>query len=132
MPVAVVDLLERVAVDEQQRAGQAVGEIAKRLAQLGVHRRGVGTDEDDEQEPLVLGNVHIGDARVGVVDRVRGATGAAACGLDISTPAIDAAARTFPDASWIVANADRFLPFPTPSENFSDESRLFCAHGTVR
>jgi 23S rRNA (guanine745-N1)-methyltransferase len=32
-------------------------------------------------------------------------------GVDISTPAIDAAARRFPDPQWIVANADLFIPF---------------------
>lgn len=32
-------------------------------------------------------------------------------GVDISTPAIDAAARTRPMARWVVANADRSMPF---------------------
>lgn len=32
-------------------------------------------------------------------------------GVDISIPAIDAAARRYPDCHWIVANADRFLPY---------------------
>lgn len=32
-------------------------------------------------------------------------------GVDISTPAIDAAARTRPLARWVVANADRTMPF---------------------
>jgi 23S rRNA (guanine745-N1)-methyltransferase len=32
-------------------------------------------------------------------------------GLDISVPAIDAAARRYPDCEWIVANADRFVPY---------------------
>ena len=36
-------------------------------------------------------------------------------GLDISTPAVEAAARTYPACSWIVANADRFLPYPDHS-----------------
>lgn len=31
-------------------------------------------------------------------------------GVDISIPAVDAAARRYPDCDWIVANADRFLP----------------------
>jgi 23S rRNA (guanine745-N1)-methyltransferase len=33
-------------------------------------------------------------------------------GVDISSTAIDLAARTYPRCAWIVANADRFLPFP--------------------
>ena len=36
-------------------------------------------------------------------------------GVDISVPAIDAAARRFPDCEWVVANADRFVPWPDGS-----------------
>lgn len=32
-------------------------------------------------------------------------------GLDLSVPAIDMAARAFPAATWLVGNADRFLPY---------------------
>src|SRR5580698_3589506 len=32
-------------------------------------------------------------------------------GVDISIPAIDTAARRYPPCEWIVANADRFLPY---------------------
>jgi 23S rRNA (guanine745-N1)-methyltransferase len=32
-------------------------------------------------------------------------------GLDISIPAVDAAARRFPGCEWIVANADRYVPY---------------------
>jgi 23S rRNA (guanine745-N1)-methyltransferase len=32
-------------------------------------------------------------------------------GVDISIPAIDAAAKRYPSVEWIVANADRFLPY---------------------
>lgn len=32
-------------------------------------------------------------------------------GIDISTAAIDAAARSYPECEWIVANADRFIPY---------------------
>jgi 23S rRNA (guanine745-N1)-methyltransferase len=35
----------------------------------------------------------------------------AAAGIDISTPAVDAAARRYPGCLWIAANADRFIPF---------------------
>ena len=38
-------------------------------------------------------------------------TGFRAYGVDISAPAIDAAARRYPACEWIVANADRFVPF---------------------
>lgn len=36
-------------------------------------------------------------------------------GVDISIPAIEAAAKRHPDCVWIVANADRFLPFSDAS-----------------
>jgi 23S rRNA (guanine745-N1)-methyltransferase len=32
-------------------------------------------------------------------------------GVDISIPSIDAAARRYPGCEWIVANADRFVPY---------------------
>jgi 23S rRNA (guanine745-N1)-methyltransferase len=33
------------------------------------------------------------------------------CGIDISAAAIDLAARRYPDCQWVVANADRFVPY---------------------
>jgi 23S rRNA (guanine745-N1)-methyltransferase len=41
--------------------------------------------------------------------------GAAGYGLDISVPAIEAAARLHPEFHWVVANADRFLPYADAS-----------------
>jgi len=38
-------------------------------------------------------------------------TGFDAHGVDISIPAIDAAARRYPGCEWIVANADRVVPY---------------------
>jgi 23S rRNA (guanine745-N1)-methyltransferase len=38
-------------------------------------------------------------------------TGFDAHGVDISVPAVDAAARRYPGCKWIVTNADRFLPY---------------------
>jgi len=38
-------------------------------------------------------------------------TGFRAHGVDISIPAIDAAARRYPEGEWVVANADRFVPY---------------------
>src|ERR1019366_4718435 len=38
-------------------------------------------------------------------------TGCEAHGVDISIPAVDAAARRYPGCEWIVANADRFVPY---------------------
>lgn len=39
----------------------------------------------------------------------------AACGLDLSAPAVELAARLAPAVTWVVANADRGLPFPDGS-----------------
>lgn len=36
-------------------------------------------------------------------------------GVDISVDAIDLAARRYPDVAWVVANADRWLPYPDGS-----------------
>jgi 23S rRNA (guanine745-N1)-methyltransferase len=41
--------------------------------------------------------------------------GFGAHGVDISTPALDAAARRYPRCEWIAANADRFVPFADQS-----------------
>jgi 23S rRNA (guanine745-N1)-methyltransferase len=38
-------------------------------------------------------------------------TGFDAHGIDISIPAVEAAARRYPEYEWIVANADRFVPY---------------------
>jgi 23S rRNA (guanine745-N1)-methyltransferase len=38
-------------------------------------------------------------------------TGCDAHGVDIAVPAIEAAARRYPECEWIVANADRCLPY---------------------
>jgi 23S rRNA (guanine745-N1)-methyltransferase len=36
-------------------------------------------------------------------------------GLDLSVPAVELAARRYPGITWVVANADRFLPYATGS-----------------
>ena len=36
-------------------------------------------------------------------------------GIDISIPAVDAAARRYPECEWIVANADRYIPYQNGS-----------------
>ena len=45
----------------------------------------------------------------------RGAYGMEGHGVDISLPAIEAAAKRYRDCTWAVANADRFLPYPDAS-----------------
>ncbi|MEP6963214.1 MAG: putative RNA methyltransferase, partial [Acidobacteriota bacterium] len=43
--------------------------------------------------------------------------GFAACGVDISIPGVNAAARRYPECEWIAANADRMIPYA--DESFS-------------
>jgi 23S rRNA (guanine745-N1)-methyltransferase len=38
-------------------------------------------------------------------------TGCEAHGVDISLPAVEAAVRRYPQCEWVVANADRFIPY---------------------
>jgi 23S rRNA (guanine745-N1)-methyltransferase len=42
-------------------------------------------------------------------------SGCKAHGVDISIPAVDRAARRYPGCEWIVANADRFVPYADAS-----------------
>lgn len=49
------------------------------------------------------------------LDAFRRAHGIEAWGIDISVPAIELASRTFRQCSFVVANADRFLPFAEAS-----------------
>jgi 23S rRNA (guanine745-N1)-methyltransferase len=44
-------------------------------------------------------------------DAFRRAYGARVAGVDISVPAIELAAKRYRECEWIVANADRFLPY---------------------
>ena len=44
-----------------------------------------------------------------------GSLGCETHGVDISLPAIEAAAKRYPECEWIVANADRFLPYADAS-----------------
>jgi 23S rRNA (guanine745-N1)-methyltransferase len=49
------------------------------------------------------------------LDAFRRAYGVEAWGVDISVPAIELAAKTYGECSFVVANADRFLPFADAS-----------------
>lgn len=48
-------------------------------------------------------------------DAIRRAYDVHACGVDISVPAIELAAKRYGECQWVVANADRFLPYPDQS-----------------
>jgi 23S rRNA (guanine745-N1)-methyltransferase len=63
------------------------------------------------------------------------------CGLDLSRHAIEAATKVLPRATWIVANADRRLPFASGTfdcvlslagpKNASEFARVLAPHGHV-
>ncbi len=68
-------------------------------------------------------------------------TGFDAHGVDISIPAIDAAARRYPGCEWVVANADRLVPYAdrsfsailsiTARMNASEFRRVLCDDGRL-
>jgi 23S rRNA (guanine745-N1)-methyltransferase len=55
--------------------------------------------------------------------------GFCAHGIDISVPAVDLAARRYPNCEWIIGNADRFLPYADASFSvvMSITARMNCA-----
>jgi SAM-dependent methyltransferase len=55
-------------------------------------------------------------------------SGIDAHGVDISVPAVDAAARRYPGCEWIVANADRFVPY---ADRSTGGSWLLCPGLTI-
>ncbi len=101
---------------QERRSKQPGATVAAVKARRRLHDRGV-------TGPLLRGIAEIIALRAGdiVLDAGCGdgfylgnlarRTGVDAHGVDISTAAIDAAARRCPGCEWIVANADRFLPY---------------------
>jgi 23S rRNA (guanine745-N1)-methyltransferase len=101
----------------QERRSKNPGDTADAVAaRRRLHDRGV-------TEPLLQAIAQIAaassqdnllDAGCGegfYLGRLAGQTGCSAHGVDISIPAVDAAARRYPACEWIVANADRFIPW---------------------
>jgi 23S rRNA (guanine745-N1)-methyltransferase len=107
----------------QERRSRNPGDTAEAVAaRRRLHDRGV-------TEILKLGIAAMLGARRGdvVLDAgcgdgfylgtLAGESGFEGHGIDISIPAVDAAARRYLDCEWIVGNADRFLPYA--DESFS-------------
>jgi 23S rRNA (guanine745-N1)-methyltransferase len=101
----------------QERRSRQPGDTAAAVAaRRRLHDRGVNA-------PLLRGIADITGASRGeiILDAGCGdgfylATLASQCaleshGVDISIPAVEAAARRYPEREWIVANADRFVPY---------------------
>jgi 23S rRNA (guanine745-N1)-methyltransferase len=101
----------------QDRRSREPGDSGEAVAaRRRLHERGVA-------EPLlraiadlacVSGDDFLLDAGCGdgyFAGSVAGESGCRSHGIDISVPAIDSAARHYPGCEWIVANADRFVPY---------------------
>jgi 23S rRNA (guanine745-N1)-methyltransferase len=101
----------------QERRSKHPGDTAEAVAgRRRLHDRGLTT-------PLLQGIAEIIaaspsdvvlDAGCGdgfYLGTLAGQTSFDAHGVDISIPAVDAAARRYPGCEWIVANADRFVPY---------------------
>src|ERR1700756_2092526 len=101
---------------QERRSKQPGDTLAAVRARRRLHDRGVA-------EPLLHAITEILDPRPSdiVLDAgcgdgfylgsLAGQTGFDAHGVDISTAAVDAAARRYRGCEWVVANADRFLPY---------------------
>jgi 23S rRNA (guanine745-N1)-methyltransferase len=105
---------------QDSRSRQPGDSAAAVAARRRLHDRGVS-------EPLVCAIAEI--SAIAEADKVLDAgcgdgfylgtlarkTGCEAHGIDISIAAVDAAARRYPGIEWIVANADRFVPWSDAS-----------------
>jgi 23S rRNA (guanine745-N1)-methyltransferase len=123
------DSLEAVAARQRLFARGVGGALASELARL------VG-ELEHAQQPTVL-DVGCGPGHfLRALAERRTMT---AYGLDLSRHAIEAATKALPCATWIVANADRRLPFASGSfdlvlslagpKNVSEFARVLAPHG---
>src|SRR6266849_713148 len=105
----------------QQRRAKHPGDTAEAIAaRRRLHDRGV-----TERLCLAIAEAIAGTPNDVVLDAGCGdgfylgtlqrETGFDAHGIDISIPAVDAAARRYPECEWVVANADRVVPYPDQS-----------------
>jgi 23S rRNA (guanine745-N1)-methyltransferase len=101
----------------QERRSKQPGDTAAALAaRRRLHDRGVTQPLRDAIADVLAarGSDIVLDAGCGdgfYLGTLAHKTGFEAHGVDISSRSIDAAARRYPECEWIVANADRFLPY---------------------
>jgi 23S rRNA (guanine745-N1)-methyltransferase len=101
---------------QDRRSRQPGDTMAAVAARRRLHDRNV-------TEPLVRGIADFSCANSGdkvldagcgdgyILSALAREIGFAAHGVDISVPAVQAAARHYPGCEWVVANADRFIPY---------------------
>jgi 23S rRNA (guanine745-N1)-methyltransferase len=101
----------------QDRRSKEPGDTrAAILARRSLHDRGVTQPLLEAIADTIGASRHdvVVDAGCGdgfYLGNLAGKIGFDAHGVDISIPAVDAAARRYPKCEWIVANADRFVPY---------------------
>ena len=101
----------------QERRSKNPGDSAEAVAaRRRLHDRGITAPLFEAIRELTGATAadHVLDAGCGdgyYLGSLANATGCVAHGIDISIPAIDAAARRYPACEWIVANADRQIPY---------------------
>jgi len=101
----------------QDKRSKEPGDAAEAVAaRRRLHDRGVTSPLLDAIAAMAAGTSDdvVLDAGCGdgfYLGSIAGRSGCSAHGVDISIPAIDAAARRYPGYEWIVANADRFVPY---------------------
>ncbi len=101
----------------QDRRSRQPGDTAAALAgRRKLHDRGVTAPLLDAIAAILGAGPHdtVLDAGCGegfYLGNLAARTGCDAHGVDISTAAVDLAAKRYPTCKWIVANADRFVPY---------------------
>jgi 23S rRNA (guanine745-N1)-methyltransferase len=73
--------------------------------------RAIGEEVDALGLPAGAAVLDVGCGEGYYLGSLAGGRDLAAHGVDLSTVAVDLAARRYPEVTWIVANADRFLPW---------------------
>src|ERR1700722_4006543 len=101
---------------QDRRSNQPGDTIAAVQARRRLHDRGVSRPLLDAIAEILAasGDDVVLDAGCGdgfYLGSLACQAGCSAHGVDISVPAIEAAARRYPECEWIVANADRFVPY---------------------
>jgi 23S rRNA (guanine745-N1)-methyltransferase len=99
----------------QDRRAKSPGDSAEVVAarRRFLERFAIPLDFSALPSPLSVLDVGCGEGHY--LSEVRAQFDCEAHGVDISVPAIDAAARAHPDCTFVVANADRFLPYADAS-----------------
>jgi 23S rRNA (guanine745-N1)-methyltransferase len=131
----------------QERRSKRPGDtVAAVQARRRLHDRGVTRPLRDAiaQISAVSSNDIVLDAGCGdgfYLGTLAREAGFDAHGIDISIPAVNAAARTYPECEWIVGNADRFVPYAdrsfslvlsiTARMNAGEFRRVLCDDGRL-